>query len=245
MRQENTMDDNMTTMSETASCARFSDLVAFLYREATDVEARDFQTHLDACAICRVELSTFGEVRSSIGTWRDEALNPTTLTASNVGAQRHAVRAATTRSGLSAIREFFALSPLWLRGVTAFAGVLFVTLLVVSVLHFFERSQTSVVQQAPVPGVMKSETTPDAKSKTGYAADVRPSEGVPGAIRASTPGPANARDTRIAIRTKPGRRVRTPVLTDEERSQLSELLIAAKDDEESVPRLYDLLSESN
>ena len=100
-------------MKETPECERASDLIAFLYNEADERERRDFQLHLNKCSICRDEVASFGVVRESITAWRDEAL------AGFVSRPIETKR----KSALAALRQFFDLSPLWLKGATAFAVV--------------------------------------------------------------------------------------------------------------------------
>lgn len=110
----------MTEMTNSPNCERSSDLIAFLYDEADEREKRDFQLHLKECVSCRAEVASFGNVRESISTWRDEVL------AGFVSTQ---VATTTTRkSALAALRQFFDLSPLWLKGATAFAVLAFLVL---------------------------------------------------------------------------------------------------------------------
>ena len=107
-------------MNNSPGCERGSDLIAFLYGEANETERRDFELHLKACASCRDELASFGLVRESITEWRDEALSgfvSTPLPAT-----------ATKKSALAALRQFFDLSPLWLKGATICALVAFAIL---------------------------------------------------------------------------------------------------------------------
>jgi len=98
-------------------CERASDLIAFLYNEASETEKRDFELHLQECTNCREEVASFGLVRESIMTWRDEALSGFVATP-----------IASNKSALAALRQFFDLSPLWLKGATAFAVVAFCVL---------------------------------------------------------------------------------------------------------------------
>jgi anti-sigma factor RsiW len=102
-------------MKETPDCECASDLIAFLYNEADERERRDFQLHLNECGTCRDELASFGMVRESITAWRDEAL-------AGFVSQPVATKA-TRKSALAALRQFFDLSPLWLKAATAFAIV--------------------------------------------------------------------------------------------------------------------------
>lgn len=107
-------------MKETPDCERASDLIAFLYNEADERERRDFQLHLNECSTCREEVASFGMVRESVIEWRDEAL-------AGFVSQPVATNA-TRKSALAALRQFFDLSPLWLKGATAFAVVVFCVL---------------------------------------------------------------------------------------------------------------------
>ena len=98
-------------------CERASDLIAFIYNEADEREAQDFQLHLRECSVCREEAASFGVVRESITTWRDEAL---------AGFVSRPVATATSRkSALAALRQFFDLSPMWLQSATVTAFCVF------------------------------------------------------------------------------------------------------------------------
>ena len=123
-------------MKETPDCERASDLIAFLYNEADERERRDFQLHLNECSTCREEVASFGMVRESIIEWRDEALagfvsQPVTTKA-------------TSKSALAALRQFFDLSPLWLKGATAFAVVAFCVLAVMAFVNLQQRNNVQV-----------------------------------------------------------------------------------------------------
>ncbi|HEY6804968.1 MAG TPA: zf-HC2 domain-containing protein [Pyrinomonadaceae bacterium] len=116
-------------MNETVkigSCERGNDLVSFLYGEAEEHEARDFERHLQACRECRHELKSFGFVRESIAEWKDEAL------AGFVPPQ--IVAPVRQKSAFAALREFFDLSPLWLKGAVGFAAILLCVLAIALVM---------------------------------------------------------------------------------------------------------------
>lgn len=131
---------------EVSNCGRENDLISFLYGELNEVEAQGFQGHLRDCATCNVELAAFGDVRESVVAWRNESLgtivspgnaasrvtSPITNIAAAAGVNKAAVplavavrSTASDQGALSALREFFNLSPLWLKGAVAFASVLF------------------------------------------------------------------------------------------------------------------------
>ena len=105
-------------MSEN-TCERAPDLMAFLYHEMDERETRGFRLHLQQCSSCREEAASLGVVRESIIAWRDEAL---------AGFVSTPVTTKPRKSALAALRQFFDLSPLWLKGATALAMVAFFVL---------------------------------------------------------------------------------------------------------------------
>jgi anti-sigma factor RsiW len=108
----------MMNRTDSPVCERSSDLMAFIYKEMDASESREFEAHLRVCADCREEAASFGVVRESIVAWRDEVLTgfvPSTATP-------------TRRSAVAAFRQFFDLSPFWLKGAAAFAMLTFCVL---------------------------------------------------------------------------------------------------------------------
>ena len=106
-------------------CDRAEEFVTYLYGEATPEESRRFRLHLEACGVCREELASLGGVREAVGAWRAEALGtiPSLDIADAFASAGETPRPRDRgRSAAAALREFFSLSPLWLRaGVTAAA----------------------------------------------------------------------------------------------------------------------------
>jgi hypothetical protein len=133
----------MQTMNERPVCHRAEDLVTHLYGEANGDEAQDFAMHMQQCDACRAEFSLFNEVHESVVLWRNEALgmtftpaaqnaaSPAAASFDSVGLVQHQRKL----SALAAVREFFSVSPLWLRGATAFAAMLLCALGVLAVLQ--------------------------------------------------------------------------------------------------------------
>ena len=105
----------MNELNNSPTCERASDLIAFIYNEASEQEALDFQLHLQSCSSCRAEAASFGDVRESITAWRDEALAGFVSTPLSTTPSR--------KSAIAALRQFFDLSPLWLKGATALAAI--------------------------------------------------------------------------------------------------------------------------
>jgi len=129
----------MKEIDHSPSCERASDLIAFIYNEADEQEAHAFQLHLRECGSCREEAASFGVVRESIGTWRDEALAGFVATPLNTHDKK---------SALIALRQFFDLSPLWLKGATAFALLVFCVLVGLVIFRDRER-RVEITKQNP------------------------------------------------------------------------------------------------
>ena len=133
----------MNQVEDLNNCDFRDDLISVLYGEATDREAAEFHVHMQTCTQCQVEVRAFGEVRESIGSWKFEALSGAVVTEVNVP------QTPRTKSAVAALREFFDLSPLWLKGATAFATVLFCLLVVLALVRFQQPSQVTEVNQKP------------------------------------------------------------------------------------------------
>jgi anti-sigma factor RsiW len=129
--------------NERPICHRAEDLVTYLYGEATAEESRDFANHLRQCEACRAEFDVFSQVHTSIAAWRDEALGAVTVSAQAaepVYVANDFVQHERKLSALAALREFFSVSPLWLRGATAFAGLLLCALLAFAISRVWRQS---------------------------------------------------------------------------------------------------------
>src|SRR5215813_8619517 len=113
------METMMNGTDNSPTCERAEDLVSVLYGEANEHEKRDFEVHLQQCAGCRAEFAALAQVRESIGEWRDEALGGF-VSSSAVLHER--------KSAMAALRQFFNLSPLWMKGAVGFAVVVFCVL---------------------------------------------------------------------------------------------------------------------
>lgn len=116
------------------NCGRENDLLDFLYGELNDVEVRTFQLHVNDCAVCSADLAAFKDVRESVVAWRNESIG--SLVSPVRIADRTVTRVGHEKpSALAALREFFNLSPLWMKGAVAFATVLFCVLAVLAVIR--------------------------------------------------------------------------------------------------------------
>lgn len=104
------------------ACEQTDDLIAFLYGELSIEETQIFQRHMQGCKSCSGEIAAFSGIRRSVVAWRDESLRSISPPAAPYAT---AVGFGEKPSALAALREFFNLSPLWLKSAVALATVLF------------------------------------------------------------------------------------------------------------------------
>jgi anti-sigma factor RsiW len=119
-------------------CERADELVSFLYGELNEKESSQFARHLHDCRSCSLEFESFGQIRNSIVAWRDESLGVASLTS------MPAIARDNRRSAIAAIREFFSLAPLWMKGATVCASLLFCLTAVLAFAYLTHKQPTTV-----------------------------------------------------------------------------------------------------
>ena len=133
----------MHEVKQRPACHRAEDLVTYLYGEASEADALDFSKHLQQCDACRSEFGVFNQVHDSIAMWRNEALganyDPRAVAIDSAVESSQFVRHERKLSALAALREFFTVSPLWLRGATAFAALLLCALGTMMIVRFAQK----------------------------------------------------------------------------------------------------------
>ena len=127
-----------------------------MYGEAPRDEARAFEQHLEQCALCRTELASFGDVRQVMGEWRQQALGAKALPAFEADTAK-TFAPVRRRSALDALREFFTLSPAWMRAATVAVAIIFCALAAIAVAYFSRSPQTVVVEKQVMSGYSKQE----------------------------------------------------------------------------------------
>ena len=124
-------------------CERADELISFLYGELGEKDSRRFERHLHECARCESEFAAFAQIRKSIVSWRDESLGaawlPDAVNDRRLAAMTVLPGTQTRPSALAAIREFFNLSPRWMKGAAAFASLLFCVFATLAVAHLVEK----------------------------------------------------------------------------------------------------------
>jgi anti-sigma factor RsiW len=243
-------------MEITSSCAKAEELVAYLYNEASEREAKEFESHMRACASCEAELTAFGHVRSSIAVWRNQALGSVEFKASadEITPATELRKASPRRaSAMTAIREFFALSPVWLRAATALASLAICALVVWAAVRALESPRVLLVEkvvekgptQAEVDALVERRVREELAARnnqpetTSKEIVVPVNEQRPSTIAQSAPGRSAARRT-LAPGRKPAQ-----VSTQEYEELARDLQLVPTRDEEDLPRLIDLMDEAN
>jgi hypothetical protein len=218
----------MREPNERPVCHRAEDLVTFLYNEASAAGARDFADHAAQCDACRTELAVFREVHDSILTWRHEALGsasiatqPAPVSPGEIAAPAPPAQTRRRLPALAALREFFSISPLWLRGATVFAALLLCGLVLVLV-------SRSLRQPAPIARNAADEKLYTQKQLED-AINKKLTERESQTTAAATTGNENAAESMsrqpsrkaMAKNSLPGHSPRVPALTLAEREQLA------------------------
>lgn len=250
-------------------CGRGEELVAYLYGEAGPEAERMFGAHLRSCASCREEASAFRVVREGLGRWREEVLSAAppfevapALLATPAEASAPALRSdaapARRRSALGALREFFSLTPLWLKAGGAFAAVAVCALAALALarveVRWDERGfaidaggaarvvERRVEVQAPGTYTERQlEEIADARVRAALEEQLAAMKTQEASAAAGVAAPKNV-PVNVPVRAErqPRRNAKAPVSRDDS--------VRARDEfpqEDNLPGLYDLLRAAN
>ncbi len=242
-----------------SSCARAEELVAYLYNEASETDSKDFERHMLTCASCEGELATFGHVRSSIAVWRSHALGSEAhaLATAAITPSLELPQAAVRKpSAITALREFFALSPLWLRTATALTSLAICALVVWASARVMEEPRVLVVEkvvekdptQAQVDALVAKRVREELAAQSNR--DERSSKEMMATAseqRGSTPAQSGpGRSVSAPGRAPATRRSPAPKVSTQEYEEIArDLQLVPTRDEEDLPRLIDLIDEAN
>jgi hypothetical protein len=243
----------MREVNDTILCARADDLVTYLYGEATQIEAQSFESHMRSCDSCRTELASFREASEYIGEWRRQALGASPSPATEVNRIRPLVYAQ-KRSAIAALREFFTLSPAWLRAATAAIALVFCALAVIAVAYFVRQPQTVIVENPVKSGYSPEEVDEMIAKAIREQNESRVKESplpVPESNAPASSGrPSIPRDSFATVQlagnkrkrqSNPRPRVARPVI----QTSADYLPFTASIDEEKLPSLSDIVEDAN
>jgi len=216
----------MNERNNSPGCERASDLIAFVYNETNESETREYELHLKECRACREEVASFGVVRESITAWRDEALSGFVSTPVPATPAR--------KSAIAALRQFFDLSPLWLKGATAFAILAFCALAFFATVgpNRTERVSAGSTPETPKPETLYTQQDVDRLVKEALAKQ-QPQQPV---LMVQSPKPkATKAPSQLANSRRP--------LTRAEREQLAaDLRLLSTDDDVDLNLLGDRIN---
>jgi hypothetical protein len=183
---------------------------------------------LQQCNRCREEVASFGDVRESITAWRDEALAG--FVSTPVTAQPK------TKSALAALRQFFDLSPLWLKGATALAAVTFCVLAGWALF----KSNNQVISKNPDAVYTQQDVNQAVKEALAQQARVQPPVETPSPEKVAVNSPKPKSKRSQAIQSARSQRP----LSKEEREQLAaELRLLSSDDDSTLHLLGDRINQ--
>lgn len=224
----------MRNMNERPVCHRAEDLVTYLYGEASAAEARDFAAHMQQCDACRAEFTVFNQVHDSIVNWRNDALGVSTAAVASPVAEAPILSSFKQHerklSALAALRGFFSVSPLWLRGATAFAGLLLCALMVFAVARLWQKPVEVVNNSNPEKTYTQQELNAEIQKQVDAAIAARTKQETTIVTPATEKNQPQIASERIRPKSS-----RTRGLTKEERVQLAADLGLIPGREDEVP----------
>lgn len=267
-------------------CERADTLLAYLYGETTEAETTQFTAHLQSCQACQTEAATLGAVRGQLGDFRDhtlanawraatheqsfaERLTPafTATPAQVLTDATHSTSrtndARSARAAFAALRDFFTLSPAWMRGATAFATVAIVALLAFAAISFGRERAVSNntaalatnrnVAASPSPTYTESQVEQLVSQRVAQERAVWEAQNRSGEVdesdqsaspAASPKQPPSARQQTVLARaTDPANQSQRRAPRSNERTSAAprERELARRSASDEPPRLYDLL----
>ncbi len=230
----------MPNINERPVCHRAEDLVTYLYGEASEVDAKDFTEHLQQCDACRSEFGVFQQVHDSILLWRTEALgaafSPTAVAAESRVDSTQFVQHERKLTALAALREFFSVSPLWLRAATGFAVLLLCVLGVLTISRSWSRP-VQLANKGTEPKYSQQDLDQAVQKRLEEIAKLNQQQTPPQVNKASTdkePTKHGNQDQVVVNRVQP-KTPRARGLSRQEREQLASDLRLIPRDEDELP----------
>jgi hypothetical protein len=225
-----------TVMSESTRtvCERSNDLLSFLYGEASKSEASNFERHLTACQQCRDEMASFGHIRASISDWKDQALAG--LAFPNV------IALPKKKSAIAALREFFVLSPLWMKGAVGFTSAVFCVMAFLLLTGTNRRpTNPTVVEPDKYTKTQVDEMVAKAVEQNALelAASRKPKE-IQTTVEKS---PAPSRRRNESSRSTQWAKVRAPLSKSEREQLAADLRLLSTKEEDSLNLLGDRINQ--
>jgi hypothetical protein len=217
-----------------AICERADDLLGYLYGEASEAEAQAFELHLKQCGSCKADLSSFGQVRQSVATWRDEVLDGFVAAPLELAPRR--------KSAIAALKGFFDLSPFWMKGAAALLTVLFCVLAVNTVRELGKQMtiEPTPIREGLYTKVQVDDIVSKALAQQAVNAAVKPTEAPKVAV--NNP-PERKRSNRSLSNTGQEARGRRPLSRSEREQLAADLRLLATQDDGGLSLLGDRINQ--
>lgn len=229
----------MRNINERPVCHRAEDLVTYLYGEASEADAKDFAGHLQQCDACRTEFGVFQQVHDSILLWRNEALgsvlSPAAVSVESTVDSTQFVRHERKLTALAALREFFSVSPLWLRAATGFAALLLCVLGVLAISRSWNRPVQIASTDAEAKYSRQQLEQEVKKQVDKKLAELNGQQTLPNTGEAATPNKSGDIGNRVAVNRVQPKTSRPRGLSRQEREQLAADLRLIPRDEDELP----------
>jgi len=238
----------MPNINERPVCHRAEDLVTYLYGEATEVDARDFAGHLQHCDACRSEFGVFQQVHDSILVWRNEALgsslSPAAVRIESPVDSAVFIQPERKLTALAALREFFTVSPFWLRGAIGFAALLLCVLGVLTIARSWNQP-AQLAKRETEPKYSQQDVDRAVERRVAEIAQVNHLQTAPQPPVAPTPNKQidKRKDIQLAVTRVQPKTPRPRGLSRQEREQLAADLRLIPRDEDELP--FGLSDEPN
>ena len=226
----------MRNINERPVCHRAEDLVTYLYGEASEVDSRDFAEHLQQCDACRVEFGIIHQVHDSILVWRNEALgstfSPAAVVSETAVDSAQFVQHKRKLSVFEALREFFSVSPLWLRAATACVALLLCVLGVLAISRSWNKP-VQVANNDREPEYSQQQFDQAVQKRLDERLAERPIQQTPPKVEGATLEKSKDNGTRVAVSRGQPKTQRPRGLSRQEREQLAaDLRLIPRDDDE-------------
>lgn len=231
-------------------CGRENDLIAFLYSELSDTEKKSFESHMHSCGVCLTQAQEFRSIRESVIAWRDESLGHGSVTVPQTSTFINQPKG----SALAALRAFFDLSPLWMKGAVGFAAMLFCVLSVLAVINLQKPTAITTAQvnnSSYPPQEMNAlleqrvqeelarrkavETLPPPESSDAYEVEKDKT------VRVGSRGLVNS-GNEVAVNTRNGK-ARRPLSRAEREQLASDLRLVSSGSESSLNLIGDQINQ--
>lgn len=216
-------------------CQRDAELVAYLYSELEGADSQEFESHLQACPTCQAELVKLRNIRSIVSAWRTESLGSFEASYHASHGPQGFTELKPNHSAYAALRGFFDLSPLWMKGAVLFASIVLCVLASLGVVRVRDSVRNSMlVKRTPQRSEAQSVVQPNADLSTNSSVATSHQEPT-----VPNKGPVSTTPANIASQGRNTEDRRRPLDRTERDELATELGLSVPNDDEDLDLLGD------